>query len=87
MFRRVRRERERKEAYRRRGEPSVWSVVGTMGMVGWGVVLPPVLGGFLGRYLDGRWGTRPHLTGLFLVVGLALGCWNTWRMVNRERSE
>jgi len=30
-------------------------------------------GFFLGRYLDGRWGTRPWLTLGLMLVGLALG--------------
>ncbi|HZK54609.1 MAG TPA: AtpZ/AtpI family protein [Desulfosporosinus sp.] len=30
-------------------------------------------GYFLGRYLDGRWGTEPWLTVGLILVGLALG--------------
>jgi ATP synthase protein I len=87
MFRTVRRQKEKKVECRRRGDQSVWSVIGMMGMVGWGVILPAVLGGLLGRWLDGKLGTRPDLAVLFALLGLGLGCWNAWRMVNRERQE
>ena len=72
MFHAVRRDREKKEAYRRRGDQSVWSAMGMMGMVGWGIILPAVLGGFLGRYLDGKFGTRHDMAILLALVGLGL---------------
>lgn len=70
--------RSREAAYRERG---FWVGVGTMGLIGWSVVLPAVLGGFFGIWLDGKLGTRRTFSGVLAVAGLCLGCWNAWRMV------
>ena len=41
--------------------------------IGLSLVLPPVLGYFAGRWLDGRFGTEPVISMIGLVVGIVLG--------------
>lgn len=41
--------------------------------IGLSLVIPPVLGYFVGRWLDGRLGTDPILSMVGLIVGIVLG--------------
>lgn len=41
--------------------------------IGLSLVIPPVLGYFAGRWLDGRFGTDPILSMIGLMVGIVLG--------------
>ena len=45
----------RKIRARRNRERGIWFSLGMMGLVGWSVTLPAVLGAFVGRWLDHRW--------------------------------
>jgi len=84
MIDRVGRSRSHIERARREGDRSVWSNLGLMGLVGWTVMFPTLVGAFLGRYLDGRWGTGTMLTLSLIVVGLAAGCWGAWRLIHER---
>ena len=70
---------------RARRDPSqgVWFGLGMMGLVGWSVVVPTLLGAALGSWLDGRnFGQHSFSWTLaLLVAGLTLGCLNAWRWV------
>ncbi len=74
----------RKLRARRDGAPGVWSGLGMMGLVGWSVVVPTLLGAALGWWLDQRHGGTHPWTLALLVAGLTLGCLNAWRWVARE---
>ena len=65
----------------------VWFGLGMMGLVGWSVVVPTLLGAALGIWLDTHHsGTHPWTLAL-LLVGLAIGCLNAWHWVAREDKE
>ncbi|MHC4597528.1 MAG: AtpZ/AtpI family protein [Planctomycetota bacterium] len=72
--------REREAGYRDRG---FWTGVGVMGLVGWSVILPAVLGAYLGVLLDRELGLERTFSGGFALLGLCGGCWNAWRMVRK----
>jgi len=74
----------RKIAARRRGVPGVWFGLGTMGLIGWSVVVPTLLGAALGIWLDARYPGAHSWTLALLVAGLVLGCFNAWRWVAKE---
>ena len=75
----------RKLRARRERERTVWSWLGMMGLVGWSVAIPTLLGIFVGLWLDERTeGDRISWTLTFLIVGVALGCWQAWYWVKRE---
>ncbi len=81
----VRRERARIERGRAQGHGSFWRYLGLIGVVGWSVVVPTVVGALVGLWLDERYGTGYRLTLGLIVFGLAMGCLNAWRMITRER--
>lgn len=68
----------------RRHRPGVWSGLGMMGLIGWSVVVPTLLGAALGRWLDEHHPGKHAWTLALLVAGLSLGCLNAWRWVANE---
>jgi ATP synthase protein I len=74
----------RKLKARRDGSAGVWFGLGMMGLIGWSVVVPTLLGAALGMWLDEHHGGSRSWTLALLVAGLALGCLNAWRWVAKE---
>ncbi len=74
----------RKLAARRHGDQGVWFGLGMMGLVGWSVAIPTLLGAALGIWID-RWhpGGRSWTLAL-LVAGLTIGCLNAWHWVAQQ---
>ena len=81
----VHRQRRRIEQGRREKGRSFWSYVGLIGMVGWSVVVPMVLGTLLGLWLDRKFGTGFKWTLGLMVFGLGMGCLNAWRSVTKDQ--
>ena len=71
-------------AARRRARPGLWFGLGMMGLVGWSIVLPTLLGAALGRWLDSQFPGRHGWTLALLVAGLVLGCAHAWHWVGRQ---
>ena len=69
---------------RRNSTPGVWFGLGMMGLIGWSVVVPTLLGAALGVWLDRHYSGRHAWTLALLVAGLAIGCLNAWRWVAKE---
>lgn len=69
---------------RRIGAPVVWSGLGMMGMVGWSVAIPTLLGALLGLWLDQHHAGAHSWTLALLVAGLVLGCFNAGYWVAKE---
>jgi len=74
----------RKLRARRHSPAAVWFGLGMMGLVGWSVVVPMLLGAALGSWLDQHNGGPRSWTLALLFAGLALGCANAWRWVAKE---
>ena len=66
---------------------TVWSGLGMMGLVGWSVAMPTVLGAALGLWLDKHYPGGHSWTLALLAVGLGLGCFNAWHWVAKEDRE
>ena len=62
----------------------VWAGLGMMGLIGWSVAVPTLLGAALGLWLDRRYPGQHPWTLAMLVAGLAIGCLNAWRWVAQE---
>lgn len=74
----------RKLKARRHQARGVWFGLGMMGLVGWSVVVPTLLGAALGIWLDRNQPGQHSWTLALLVGGLTLGCLNAWHWVDKE---
>jgi len=84
-FRRiVSRKSIRRARARRRSPGTIWSWMGTFGLVGWTVTVPTLLGVAFGVFLDGRTDSSVSFTITFLVVGAAVGVTMAWYWVRKE---
>jgi len=74
----------RKLKAQRNASHDVWFGLGMIGLVGWSVVVPTLLGAMFGIWLD------RHSTGSFswtlrlLIIGLIIGCLNAWYWVDLQ---
>jgi ATP synthase protein I len=68
----------------RKSAQGVWFGLGMMGLIGWSVVVPTLLGAALGVWLDKHHPGKHPWTLALLVAGLAVGCWNAWHWVAKE---
>lgn len=71
----------------RRHPRGVWAGLGMMGLVGWTVAIPTLLGAVAGMWLDARHPGSGSWTLALLVAGLVLGCANAWYWVAKEERE
>jgi len=69
-----------------RGDRSagVWFGLGMMGLIGWSIAVPTLLGAVIGVWLDEHYPAPHSWTLTLLVAGLLLGCLNAWRWIARE---
>ena len=66
---------------------SVWSGLGMMGMIGWSVAVPSLLGAALGIWLDKKYPQSFSWILSLLVVGIVAGCIIAWYWVDKEDKE
>jgi ATP synthase protein I len=71
--------RTRHQAWLRDGEPSVGRRLAQIGVLGWIVVVPMLLGVFVGRWLDRTFDSGLFCTAPLLMLGAGLGCWSAWK--------
>ncbi|MBQ1784875.1 MAG: AtpZ/AtpI family protein [Gammaproteobacteria bacterium] len=74
----------RKLRARSSGTPGIWFGLGMMGLIGWSVAVPTLLGAALGLWLDQHYPGGRSWTLALLVAGLAIGCLNAWHWLSRE---
>jgi ATP synthase protein I len=77
----------RKLKARRNATQGVWFGLGMMGLIGWSVVVPTLLGAALGIWLDNHHPGSHSWTLMLLVIGLVIGCLNAWHWVRKEDKE
>jgi ATP synthase protein I len=65
----------------------VWFGLGMMGLVGWSIVVPTLIGTAIGIWLDNHHPGKQSWTLTLLIIGLAVGCANAWRWVSKEDQE
>ena len=68
----------------RRNAQGVWFGLGMIGLIGWSVAVPTLLGTALGVWLDKHHRGAHSWTLALLVAGLAIGCLNAWHWVAQE---
>ena len=79
----------RKLRARADGDRGMWFGLGMMGLVGWSVAVPTVLGIAAGVWLDARTeaGGSISWTLTGLIVGVSVGCLNAWFWISREMED
>ena len=77
----------RKLRARRNSSQGVWFGLGMMGMIGWSVVVPTLIGAGFGIWLDNRHPGSHSWTLMLLILGLDIGCLIAWHWVSKENRE
>jgi ATP synthase protein I len=77
----------RKLKARRNSTRGVWFGLGMMGLIGWSVAIPTLLGAAIGIWLDNRHIGSHSWTLMLLIIGLVIGCLNAWHWVAKEDRE
>jgi len=80
----ARQRRRRQDEWRRKGEPSVIRFVGQIGVLGWIIVTPTLLGLFIGRWIDHRLGTGIFWSAPLMLIGVVIGSWSAWRWMHQQ---
>jgi len=80
----ARRARSRTEEGRADPEPSLGARLGQIGVLGWTVVGPTLLGLILGRWLDHRMASGIFFSAPLLMLGAGLGLWFAWKWMHRQ---
>jgi len=65
-------------------EPSLGARLGQMGILGWTIVVPTLLGVIVGRWLDQAFGSGITFAAALLMLGAAFGLWSAWRWMHRN---
>jgi ATP synthase protein I len=84
MARQVGEKARRKLRAQRNKSRTVWLGLGMMGLIGWSVAIPTLIGAALGLWLDGHYPLSFSWTLTMLIVGLFIGCLNAWHWVEKE---
>jgi ATP synthase protein I len=87
MVRQVGTKAERKLRAQRHVNRTVWLGLGMMGLIGWSVAVPTLVGTALGLWLDKHYPASFSWTLTMLIIGLIIGCLNAWRWVSKEHKE
>lgn len=74
----------RKIKAKRNSSQGVWFGLGMMGLIGWSIAIPTLLGTALGIWLDKYHSGGHAWTLAMLVGGLVIGCSNAWHWVVKE---
>lgn len=82
LLKNVRLRGDRHRRWLRESNPSMMRHLAQVGVLGWMIITPILIGIFWGRWLDRTFNSGLFCTGLFLMLGLALGCWSAWKWMN-----
>ena len=75
---------ERVRRLREDPEPSFASRLGQIGVLGWAIVAPILIGVAVGRWLDWALKTGIFFTAPLIMLGAAAGLWTAWRWMHRQ---
>ena len=65
-------------------EPSLGSRLGQIGVLGWAIVLPILIGLAIGRWLDRLLATGVMFSAAMIMIGAGVGLWSAWRWMHRH---
>lgn len=64
-------------------EPSLGVRLGQIGILGWTIIVPTLIGVLIGRWLDRTFETGVFFTAPLIMIGAAFGLWSAWKWMNR----
>jgi ATP synthase protein I len=74
-------ERERQGA--ENPEPSLGVRFGQIGILGWTIIVPTLIGVFIGRWLDQTFSSGVFFSAPLIMIGAAVGFWSAWKWMHR----
>lgn len=80
----VRQQRERELRWQAEGRFAVVRFVGQIGILGWIIVAPILIGVFVGRWLDHKSGTGIFWSAPLLFLGAVVGFWSAWKWMHKQ---
>jgi ATP synthase protein I len=83
LLRGARLEGARDRRWRGENAPPVARRLAQIGVLGWMIVIPMLVGVFAGRWLDNRFHTGVFYTAPLLLLGAVTGCWWAWRWMQK----
>lgn len=75
---------KRKLRAERSSNQGVWFGLGMMGLIGWSVTIPTLMGAAIGAWLDRNHAGSHSWTLALMIAGLVMGCWTAWQWVAKE---
>jgi ATP synthase protein I len=72
---------------RREKNKGIWFGLGLLGLIGWSVVIPTLLGLALGIWIDQQFPSSYSWTLMLMLGGLILGCGNALHWVMAEQAK
>ena len=75
---------ERDRKFRDEPEPTFASRLGQIGVLGWAIVAPILIGVVIGRCLDWMLKSGVFFTAPLIMLGAAAGLWTAWRWIHRQ---
>jgi len=70
---------ERHQRWLREGAPSVARQLARIGVLGWIIVIPILIGVFVGHWLDQKFNSGAFWTAPLLMLGGVLGYYSAWK--------
>lgn len=64
-------------------EPSLGVRLGQIGILGWTIVVPTLIGVVVGHWLDGHFATKVFFSAPLIMIGAAFGMWSAWKWMHR----
>jgi len=84
LIQQVGKKETRKLRAQREQQHAIWFWLGMVGLVGWSVAMPTIIGIALGVWIDHTWPSRYSWTLMLLFLGVAAGCLNAWSWIRQE---
>jgi ATP synthase protein I len=78
----ARRASNRVKAGQETPEPSLGARLGQIGVLGWAILMPILIGVVAGRWLDKAFGSGIMLTAALIMIGAAIGLWSAWKWMH-----
>ena len=75
---------KRERNFREDREPTIATRLGQIGVLGWAIVAPILLGVVVGRWLDSTFKSGIFFTAPMIMLGAVAGMWTAWRWMHRQ---